>query len=109
VAAAFAAARAKANELGVDLRLPPLTPAEPRRNTGRGCDWPWRGAYLSFRGDAMPCCMVSTPDRANLGSMAQRGVDAVWNGPDYGEFRAALESDEPPAVCRGCALYNGTF
>jgi MoaA/NifB/PqqE/SkfB family radical SAM enzyme len=109
VAAAFGAARRRAIELGVDLRLPPLTEAEPRRNTGHGCDWPRRGAYLSFRGDAMPCCMVSTPDRANLGNMATQGVEAVWNGRAYSQFRAALDSDQPPDICRGCALYNGTF
>ncbi|HEX8988764.1 MAG TPA: radical SAM protein [Rhodocyclaceae bacterium] len=106
---AFREARLAASELGVDLRLPPLTPDEPRRNSGHGCDWPWRGAYLSFRGEAMPCCMVSTPDRANLGDMARSGVDAVWNGSAYAGFRAALDSGRPPEVCRGCALYNGTF
>jgi len=108
VAAAFAAARSAATRLGVELRLPPLTAAEPRRSAP-GCDWPRRGAYLSWRGEAMPCCMVSTPDRANLGNMAQQGVDAVWNGLAYRSFRSALASSEPPEVCRGCALYNGTF
>lgn len=113
VAASFRDARGLAEALHIDLRLPPLTPAEPRRGNGQSsglrCDWPWRGAYLSFRGEAMPCCMVSTPDRAKLGHMAQAGVDAVWNGAAYQDFRAALASDHPPEVCRGCALYNGTF
>lgn len=57
----------------------------------------------------MPCCMVSTPDRVNLGDMTRDGVDAVWNGFAYRSFRSALASPEPPEVCRGCALYNGTF
>jgi radical SAM protein with 4Fe4S-binding SPASM domain len=109
VAAAFATARQRADDLQIDLRLPPLTPSEPRRRSEHGCDWPWRGAYLSFRGDAMPCCMVSTPDRANLGNMAEHGVEEIWNGRDYAEFRAALDSPEPPEICRGCAIYNGTF
>jgi MoaA/NifB/PqqE/SkfB family radical SAM enzyme len=109
VESAFSAARRLAVDLGVDLRLPPLTASEPRRNSGHGCDWPRRGAYLSFRGDAMPCCMVSTPDRACLGNMAEQGVAHVWNGLGYRAFRAALDSDKPPEVCRGCAVYNGTF
>ncbi|HEX8962539.1 MAG TPA: radical SAM protein [Rhodocyclaceae bacterium] len=109
VDAAFAAARKQADALGIELRLPPLSASEPRRNVGHGCDWPRRGAYLSFRGDAMPCCMVSTPDRANLGNMAAQGVERVWNGLAYRSFRAALDSDRPPEVCRGCAIYNGTF
>lgn len=107
LAACFSAARNRARALGVDLRLPPVEQARPDR--AKGCDWPRRGAYLSYRGEAMPCCMVSTPDRARLGNMAADGVDAVWNGSDYRNFRAALDSDLPPEICRGCAIYNGTF
>jgi len=111
VASAFVAARRRAYELEVDLRLPPLPGARPRREppSPLGCEWPHRGVYLSWRGEAMPCCMVSTPDRANLGNMAERGVKAVWNGQAYGAFRAALASPEPPEICRGCALYRGSF
>ncbi len=25
------------------------------------CDWPWHGPYISYRGLAMPCCMIATP------------------------------------------------
>lgn len=108
VAEAFAAARETAAALGIDLRLPRLDGAEPRR-PARGCDWPHVGAYLSYRGEAMPCCMVSTPDRITLGDMAEEGVAAVWNGVPYRAFRAALANGEPPEVCRGCGIYNGTF
>jgi MoaA/NifB/PqqE/SkfB family radical SAM enzyme len=111
VADNFAEARHAAAELGVELRLPPLAPGETRRSPRHplGCEWPYRGAYLSYSGQAMPCCMVSTPDRANLGDMAREGIAAVWNGPEYRAFRAALASDKPPEVCRGCAIYKGTF
>lgn len=111
VEAAFARARAAAAREGVDLRLPALKMVEHAPGTpGRDrCDWPWRGAYVSYQGLAMPCCMVATPDRANLGAMAERGVDAVWNGPAYRRFRAALGSARPPDVCRSCSLYRGTF
>lgn len=103
IVASFAAARQAAARTGVTLRLPAEQPRP------RGCDWPWRGACLSFRGDAMPCCMVATPDRANFGNMAISGVEQVWRGSAYHEFRARLASDEPPAVCRGCAVYAGRF
>jgi len=105
---AFAAARTAAAETGVDLRLPRLD-QQPRQRSPRGCDWPSNGAYLSYRGDAMPCCMVSTPDRITLGNMATDGIPAVWHGPAYQAFRQALAAGEPPDVCRGCAVYNGTF
>jgi len=71
---------------------PPGTPGPDR------CDWPWRGAYVSYQGLAMPCCIVATPDRITLGDMAADGVEAVWNGANYREFRAALASETPPEV-----------
>jgi radical SAM protein with 4Fe4S-binding SPASM domain len=107
----FTEARAVAKELGVDLRLPRTKPRpHPPGTPGpQRCDWPWRGAYVSYQGLAMPCCMVATPDRIQFGNMAEQGVEAVWNGGAYEAFREALSSDRPPEVCRSCAIYSGTF
>jgi radical SAM protein with 4Fe4S-binding SPASM domain len=107
----FGQARQVAAELGVRLRLPrtrlrvhpPGTPG-PKR-----CDWPWSGAYISYDGHAMPCCMVSTPDRINFGRIVDVPVEAVWNGADYQEFRRQLSSDTPPEVCSACSIYRGIF
>jgi radical SAM protein with 4Fe4S-binding SPASM domain len=103
----FDKARAVAQALGVNLRLPRATSHPPRE--GRRCDWPWRGAYVAYSGEAMPCCMVATPDRANFGSMADQGVSRIWEGEAHREFRARLDSDDPPEVCKGCAVYHGRF
>lgn len=107
----FGEARMVAQENGTQLRLPRTRPrAYPPGTPGRKrCDWPWTGGYVSYSGDAMPCCMVSTPDRANMGNMATGGVVAIWDGPEYEAFRARLDSDDPPDVCRACSLYHGTF
>jgi radical SAM protein with 4Fe4S-binding SPASM domain len=106
---AFAAARAAAQELGVSLRLPRTT-RKPQTEQGKPrCDWPWKGAYLSYSGQAMPCCMVATPDRVNFGSMEKEGVAQIWSNESYRRFRSELASDSPPEICRGCAVYNGTF
>ena len=107
----FAEARRIAGELGVDLRLPSIrlrlhphgTPGPTR------CHWPWQGAYISYQGYAMPCCMVSTPDRINFGNIAEQGVEATWNGAPYQAFRDQFASDEPPDICRSCSIYTGTF
>lgn len=105
----FGEARELAGDLGVCLRLPNRGGTKnPSAITPR-CDWPWRGAYVSFTGQAMPCCMVATPDRMNFGNMARDGVAQVWNSEGYGDFRARLASDQPPEICRGCAIYRGTF
>lgn len=105
---AFARARAAADDCRVSLRLPRIdaaaTPVNPR-----GCDWPITGAYVSWRGEAMPCCMVGTPDRANFGSMLDHGPAAVWSGAAFEDFRARLASGDPPDLCRGCAHYEGRF
>ncbi|HJV86029.1 MAG TPA: radical SAM protein [Noviherbaspirillum sp.] len=107
----FHAARTRAEALGVTLRLPNLSPRKhPPGTPGRQrCDWPWRGAYISHDGKAMPCCMVGTPDRIHFGDMAQDGVETVWNNQAYAAFRTQLASATPPEVCRSCALYDGTF
>jgi MoaA/NifB/PqqE/SkfB family radical SAM enzyme len=107
----FGQARAVAQELDIDLRLPRTRPRpHPPGTPGRQrCDWPWTGAYLSYQGLAMPCCMVATPDRINFGSMAEHGVEQIWNGAAFEAFRRQLDSDDPPEICRSCAIYNGTF
>lgn len=107
----FDAARETATALGVALRLPNLAPRlHPPGTPGRKrCNWPWTGAYLSYQGLAMPCCMVSTPDRVNFGNMAEIGVNEVWSGEAYQAFRDRLDSDEPPEICQSCAVYRGVF
>jgi len=107
----FREARDVARSLGMDLRLPRARPRlHPPGVPGSGrCDWPWRGAYLSYQGYAMPCCMISTPDRIHFGNMAELGVDKIWNGEAYQAFRRRLDSEEPPEICRSCSVYLGTF
>jgi radical SAM protein with 4Fe4S-binding SPASM domain len=109
VDAAFTAAADMAVRTGVQLRLPLAGRAHAPPAGRPRCSWPWHGAYVSYKGEAMPCCMVSTPDRAQLGSMADQDVVQVWRNDAYQSFRAALNSDEPPAICRGCAVYRGEF
>lgn len=107
----FNEARKVARELDIDLRLPhtrihlhpPGTPG-PKR-----CNWPWSSAYFSYQGYAMPCCMVSTPDRINFGKISEQRVEEIWNNMRYQEFRDKLSSEKPPEVCHSCSIYRGTF
>lgn len=102
----FSATRQAAEALGVELRLPAINRKPRDKGT---CDWPWRGAYVAYSGEAMPCCMVATPDRINFGNMARDGVARVWSNAAYTEFRDKLTSEVPPEICRGCAVYRGMF
>jgi len=107
----FGLAQTVARELGVDLRLPRTRPRpHPPGTPGvKRCDWPWHGSYISYDSHAMPCCMVATPDRINFGKVVEHSVEATWNSPAYQQFRDQLGSDEPPEICRSCAVYQGTF
>jgi radical SAM protein with 4Fe4S-binding SPASM domain len=107
----YGEARAVARELGLDLRLPrPRPRPHPPGTPGpERCSWPWTGAYVSYEGYAMPCCMIATPDRLNFGNVAEQGVVPIWNGTAYEGFRGQLASDQPPEICRSCSVYNRTF
>lgn len=107
----FDEAQAVAKEVGVELRLPRLQPPiYEQRPIGRSrCEWPWNGAYITYQGYAIPCCMIATPDRGHMGNMIDLDVDTVWNDLPYQKFRSHLESHEPPEICRSCAVYKGIF
>jgi radical SAM protein with 4Fe4S-binding SPASM domain len=100
---AFAAAANVARTAGVALRLP-STEAH-----ASGCTWPWDSSYVTSAGVVQPCCMVMGDDRVALGRLGERRFAEIWAGPAYQEFRRRLRGTEPPEVCRGCALYQGTF
>ncbi len=107
----FSQARELAAQLGIRLRLPtPRLRAFPPGMPGRErCSWPWTGAYISYQGLAMPCCMVATPDRINFGNMAQKGVETIWNSEAFQNFRDQLASESPPEICASCSVYHHTF
>jgi radical SAM protein with 4Fe4S-binding SPASM domain len=111
IAQHFGEARERAAARGLKLRLPRTTPKRyPEGTTGRDrCDWPWTGAYISYEGYMMPCCMVATPDRMNFGKVTEHSLRSVWDGPEYTAFREQLNSETPPDICRSCSLYWGTF
>lgn len=107
----FHDARTLSRELNIELRLPGIARSwEPGESPGRNrCDWPWRSAYISYDGRALPCCIIALPERINFGNMAREGVFQVWNNEAYRLFRSRLGSPEPPSFCRSCALYQGLF
>ncbi|HJV62762.1 MAG TPA: radical SAM/SPASM domain-containing protein [Albitalea sp.] len=113
----FTQARRLARELGMQLHLPRLQPRDggslPAPDDAPRCRWPWEQLYVTAAGELLPCCMVATADRASFGKVFDGdpgdGLLRRWHGAPAREFREALAGSEPPAVCRGCALYHGTF
>jgi radical SAM protein with 4Fe4S-binding SPASM domain len=111
VEAHFHEALSLSRELNIELRLPALVRSRrsPRDESGTRCDWPWRSAYITYDGTALPCCVIAFPDQVNFGNMAREGVRQVWNNEAYQQFRSLLVSPEPHSLCRSCALYQGIF
>ena len=53
--------------------------------------------------------MIEGHGLGKIGNMAKEGVVRVWDNAAYNAFRDRLASDEPPDICKGCAVYNGHF
>jgi radical SAM protein with 4Fe4S-binding SPASM domain len=110
VVATFARAVERADELGLELRLPRLEEPVVEREPGEpACHWPFESAYVTHDARVQPCCMVMGADRAVLGD-AKDGFAEVWRSEEYRAFRGGLVGDaEPPDVCSGCSLYRRLF
>lgn len=107
----FEESRALAASLGLRLHLPRLRPRATCASTGPRCDWPWEQLYITAAGQMLPCCMAASADRASFGNVFESGpgLQARWHGPQAVALRAALAEDQPPSLCRSCALYRGMF
>ncbi len=109
----FERAQQIARREGIDLRLPSLHERPPSCNvagTPLGCDWPWRGAYVTYDGWVKPCCMLMGSERGQVGHLDEQSFVEIWEGDELQRFRAGLlPGGTPNAVCRGCSLYRGTF
>ncbi len=110
-ATVFEAARAEADRLGVELRLPRLVeaPPAPREPGQPACDWPFTSAYVTHDGRVQPCCMIMGDDRVSLGHVAATPFGEIWRGDPYQAFRTGLVKGPPPRVCEGCSLYRRLF
>lgn len=103
---------ARCKELGLSFRAAGgTTPRESITPTIAARPWsacrrPYYLTYITAQGNALSCCFVPFTGRpyANtvLGNVLTAGLEAVWNGPAYGAFRARFESDHPPQWCAGC-------
>jgi MoaA/NifB/PqqE/SkfB family radical SAM enzyme len=111
--AALAECERVAAELGVELRgsgaSSGTAAVSERSHADRpwsACYRPWKVAYVTANGNAMPCCFAPfvTQDFPGLvlGNVLDEGFAAVWNGARYQEFRRRHQSDDPPPPCKPC-------
>ena len=80
----------------------------PQAEPWRACSRPLRLAYVTAQGTALPCCIAPFTDAPfdtiTLGNYLRDGIQAVWTGDAYRQFREQLYSSAPPACCRNCGL-----
>jgi MoaA/NifB/PqqE/SkfB family radical SAM enzyme len=104
------AARGGVKLRGADAQSPRVSMFErrPVSEPWRACSRPLRLAYVTAQGTALPCCIAPFTDAPfdslKLGNYLEQGVEAVWHGAAYEQFRKQLYSSEPPASCRNCGL-----
>ena len=69
------------------------------------CLAPWIHLYLSWNGEAYPCCMTNGRVPA-LGKVSRAAVSEIFHGEPYRDLRAALRQGRHPAACHGCDLFS---
>jgi radical SAM protein with 4Fe4S-binding SPASM domain len=67
------------------------------------CYSPWNSLMTTMDGGVHPCCRSNTV----LGNLRQESIAAIWNGQRYRDFRARVNSDNPPEECRRCPVKFG--
>lgn len=109
--AGLEAAQAVAVELGVTLRgsseaLPGNAAPTLETQPWRACRRPTSLMYITANGNVLPCCIAPFTDAPYsslvLGNTARLSLEEIWNGERYQEWRAQMQTAEPPEACRGC-------
>ncbi len=111
VEAVFEEARRVAEDLGVELKLPAVTPG-----TERKCDFVTGGsAFVSWDGGVHPCyylwhryrCFINDWDRLvkprELGHLSRRPLLQIWNGREFSAFRRNVVTFDYP-YCTNCGV-----
>jgi putative metalloenzyme radical SAM/SPASM domain maturase len=107
----FDEARATADDLGMELRLPAVAP-----RSDRSCDFLEAGSvFVSWDGRVHPCyflwhtyvCYFTERKKhvttRSFGSLAETGIMEIWNSDDFLRFRREVLSHDYP-FCANCNL-----
>lgn len=80
--------------------------ADMKQRPWSACQRPYRLAYITAHGNVYSCCFApfdpGPRSQKVLGNVFEQPFAEIWNGPRYGAFRLAFESDSPWPHCAGC-------
>lgn len=68
------------------------------------CPFVWNHFYIAWNGELPPCCVKPFPKAFSLGSVKQRTLAEVLNGPAYQGFRRSWQQKKVPAFCAKCIV-----
>ena len=106
-------AQKKADELNVDLSLPPLFNSledllarrfkNKLKSKFRTCPFLWKRAYIEWNGDVSPCCV---PGHPVMGNVKEKPFPEIWNNELYQDMRKRVGTDNPFECCKHCFIIN---
>jgi MoaA/NifB/PqqE/SkfB family radical SAM enzyme len=67
---------------------------------GPYCAEPWTTVFITWNGEVRTCCV----GEKSFGSVHEKSIAEIWNGPTWRKFREAIVRDEVPENCTGCIL-----
>jgi MoaA/NifB/PqqE/SkfB family radical SAM enzyme len=89
----FAETRRLAEELGVGLKL-------PNDEEMSACTEPWHMLTVTTKGKVRPCC--TGPWGTFVGDLVEDGIDDIWRGEAFVQWREQMLSDDPQQACVDC-------
>jgi radical SAM protein with 4Fe4S-binding SPASM domain len=84
----------------VYLVLPPPVRRLASRRTHMPCPYPWESMVVLGNGDVMACCVPGT----KVGNLRGSSLEQIWKGDAMRQFRARVNSDDPPDACSVCPM-----
>lgn len=88
----------KAARLGINLMHQRLFSEGLKQAEFGPCYRPWEHLNVNQTGNASICCGGC----GSMGNMFEQGFPRLWNSLKLREFRARVNSDDPPTACRNC-------
>ncbi len=98
-------ARRVARTLGMKLGSPPLFGRYAPGAVKTACYNPWQMLYMGRTGAVAVCC---NGGNEIVGNVFEEDFFKVWNSKKMQAFRRAVNSPNPPAVCRRCTEAQGS-
>lgn len=89
----FEETRRRAEELDVGLKL-------PTEEEVSACNEPWHMLTVTTKGKVRPCC--TGPWGTFVGDLVEDGVDEIWRGEAFVQWREQMLSDNPQQACVDC-------